>query len=137
MSRKLIWLAAAAVALGSATAAAQVTKSPPVDAEQVLRVPSVNYRTDWVQLGTFSVLSDNPQDGAKELHVVYTDRKNVEAYLKDGQFPDGAVFVKDLWKAKTEPLTTGTVSYASGRLIGHFVMVKDAAGKLGSGPRFG
>jgi hypothetical protein len=84
MSRKLIWLAAAAVALGSATAAAQVTKSPPVDAEQVLRVPSVNYRKEWVQLGTFSVLAEKPQDGARELHAVYTERKNVEAYLNDG-----------------------------------------------------
>ena len=136
MSRKLMWLAAAVVVLEAATAGAQVTKSPPVDAEQVLRVPSVDYRKDWVQLGTFSVLAEKPQDGAKELHAVYTERKNVEAYLNDGKFPDGAVFVKDLWNAKTEALPTGTASFAGG-LIGRFVMVKDAAGKLGSGARFG
>jgi len=136
MSRKLIWLAAAVVVLGAATTGAQVTKSPPVDAEQVLRVPSVDYRKDWAQLGTFSVLAEKPQDGAKELHAVYTERKNVEAYLNDGKFPDGAVFVKDLWNAKTEELPTGTASFA-GDLIGRFVMVKDAAGKLGSGARFG
>ena len=136
MSRKLIWLAAAAVVVGAATAGAQVTNSPPVDAEQVLRVPSVDYRKDWAQLGTFSVLAEKPQDGAKELHAVYTERKNVEAYLNDGKFPDGAVFVKDLWSAKTEALPTGTASFAGGDLIGRFVMVKDAAGKLGSGARF-
>jgi len=136
MSLKLIWLPAVVVVLGAATAGAQVTKSPPVDAEQVLRVPSVEYRKDWVQLGTFSVLAEKPQDGAKELHAVYTERKNVEAYLNDGKFPDGAVFVKDLWNAKTEELPTGTASFA-GDLIGRFVMVKDAAGKLGSGARFG
>lgn len=120
----------------SPIAQAQVTKSPPVDAEPVLRVPSVDYRKEWVELGTFSVLADNPQDGAKEMHSVYTERKNVEAYLKDGKFPDGAVLVKDAWKTKTETLTTGKASYAS-ELAGRFVMVKDAAGKLGSGARFG
>src|SRR5262245_21421919 len=136
MTGKLTWFAAAAAVLAAATAGAQVTNSPPVDAEHVLRVPSLNYRKEWVQLGTFSVLADKPQDGAKELHAVYTERKNVEAYLKDGKFPDGAVFVKDVWNAKTEELTTGTSSYA-GDLAGRFVMVKDAAGKLSSGPRFG
>src|SRR5262249_3525384 len=136
MSRKLIWLAAAAGALGAATAPAPVTKNPPVDAEPVLGGPSVNYRKEWVQLGTFSVLAEKPQDGARELHAVYTERKNVEAYLNDDKFPDGAVFVKDLWNAKTEALTTGTASFA-GDLAGRFVMVKDAAGKLGSGARFG
>jgi hypothetical protein len=136
MSRTLTWFAVAAAVQGAATAGAQVTHSPPVDAEQVLRVPSVDYRKEWVQLGTFSILADKPQDGAKELHVVYTERKNLEAYLNDGKFPEGAVFVKDIWNAKTEALPTGTSSYA-GDLAGRFVMVKDTAGKLGSGARFG
>jgi hypothetical protein len=46
------------------------------------------------------------------------------------------VLVKDVFAARTEALTTGTASYA-GDLAGRFVMVKDDAGKLGSGPRFG
>lgn len=119
-----------------AAASAQVTKTEPTEAEPTLRVPTVDYRKDWVQLGTFSVLADKPADGAKQIHAVYTERKNLEAYLKDGKFPDGAIIVKDVWGAKTEPLTTGTASYA-GDLAGRFVMVKDVAGKLGSGPRFG
>src|SRR6185295_6975233 len=90
MSKTLRFLAAAAVVLGSGVAGAQVTSSQPVDAEQVLRVPAVNYRKEWVQLGTFSV------------HAVYTERKNLEAYLKDGKFPDGAVFVKDVWNAASD-----------------------------------
>jgi hypothetical protein len=89
-----------------------------------------------VQLGTFSVLADKPADGAKQIHVVYTARRNVEAYLKTGRFPDGAVLVKDIFAGRTEPLTTGTSSYA-GDLAARFVMVKDGAGKLGSGLRFG
>jgi Cytochrome P460 len=136
MYRTLSSFAMAAVALGAAVASAQVSNSQPVDAEEVLRVPAVNYRKEWVQLGTFSVLANKPQDGAKELHAVYTERKNLDAYLKDGKFPDGAVFVKDVWNAKTEELPTGTSSFA-GDLAGRFVMVKDSAGKLGSGPRFG
>lgn len=106
------------------------------EAELVLQVPAIDYRKEWVQLGTFSILADKPADGAKQQHVVYTERKNLEAYLKDGKFPDGAMLVKDVFATKTEPLTTGTVSYA-GQLAGRFVMVKDGAGKLGSGPRFG
>lgn len=117
-------------------AAAQVTGSPPVDAEPILRVPTVDYRKDWVQLGTFSVLADSPSDGAKELHITYTERKNVEAFREAGTFPDGAVLVKDVWSAKTEPLTTGTASYTR-ELAARFVMVRDAQGKLGSGTRFG
>lgn len=120
----------------SAAAVAQVTKTEPLEAEAVLRVPSADYRKDWVQLGHFSVLADKPEDGAKEMHAVYTERKNVEAFLKTGSFPDGAVIVKDAWGTKTEQLTTGKASYA-GDLAGRFVMVKDSAGKLGSGPRFG
>ncbi|MFA5949432.1 MAG: cytochrome P460 family protein [Hyphomicrobium sp.] len=114
----------------------QQAKPSTVEAEPVLRVPTADYRRDWVQLGTFSVLADKPENGAKQLHAVYTARENLAAYLKDGKFPDGAVIVKDVWAAKTEPLTTGTASYA-GDLAGRFVMIKDAAGKLGSGPRFG
>ena len=118
MSRKLIWLAAAAVVVGAATAGAQVTNSPPVDAERTAESSSVDYRKDWAQLGTFSVLAEKPQDGAKELHAVYTERKNVEAYLNDGKFPDGEVLVKDLWSAKTEELPTGTASFAGGTSLG-------------------
>lgn len=99
----------------------------------MLQVPAVDYRKEWVQLGTFSVLADKPADGAKELHVVYTARQNLEAYLRTGRFPDGAVLVKDVFAARTEALTTGTSSYA-GDLAGRFLMVKDGAG---TGLRFG
>jgi hypothetical protein len=51
-------------------------------------------------------------------------RENVDAYLKTGHFPEGAVLVKDTFAARTEPLTVGTSSYA-GDLAARFVMVKD------------
>lgn len=128
-------VAAAAVAWGQ-DKGATAAKPQSVEAEAVLQVPAVDYRKEWVQLGTFSVLADKPADGAKELHVVFTARQNLEAYLRTGRFPDGAVLVKDVFAARTEALTTGTSSYA-GDLAGRFVLVKDGNGGLGSGPRFG
>ena len=136
MLKSFVVISAATLTLLAATAFAQVTKTAPLDVEPVLRVPSEDYRKNWVQLGTFSVLADKPADGAKELHQVYMSRQNLEAYLNTGTFPDGAVIVKDVWNTKTDVLTTGTASFA-GELSGRFVMVKDAGGKLGAGPRSG
>jgi len=107
-----------------------------LEAEPVLQIPAVDYRKEWVQLGTFSVLADKPAEGAKQLHVVYTSRQNVEAHVKMGRFPDGGVLLKDVFNTRTEALSTGTSSYADD-LAGRFVLVKDGAGKLGTGPRFG
>ena len=101
-------------------------------AEKLLQVPAVDYRKDWVQLGTFSILSDEPDEGAEQLHVVYTAPANVEAYRQTGAFPDGTVLVKDVLATRTEDLTTGTVSFGT-HLVGRFVMVKDAAGTHGQG----
>lgn len=132
-----IAVAAAEAVLLAGGGYAEVAETPKlVEAEPVLRVPAVDYRRDWVQLGIYSVLADNPADGAKKIHAVYTAPENVGAYLETGTFPDGAVLVKDVWHAKSAELTTGTVSYED-TLEGRFVLVKDRSGKLGSGPRFG
>ncbi|WP_292525921.1 cytochrome P460 family protein [Methyloceanibacter sp.] len=93
--------------------------------ERLLQVPTVNYRRDWVLLGSYALRADNPEDGSKDLHVVYAPGPAVDAYLKTGTFPDGTVLVKDVFAAKTEALTTGTASYAD-TLKGRFVMVKDS-----------
>lgn len=90
-----------------------------------LAVPSENYREEWVFLGSFSVLADEPEEGAKEMHAVYAEQEAVRAYLETGSFPDGAKIVKDVFETETEYLTTGTASYAS-ELAGRFVMVKDS-----------
>jgi Cytochrome P460 len=98
------------------------------DPQALVYVPDVDYRRDWTLLGSFSVLADDPEAGAKEFHVVYTLPENVDAYRKTGAFPDGAVLVKDVFATSTEAMTTGTSSYAS-TLIGRFVMVNDPANK--------
>jgi Cytochrome P460 len=115
----------AAVAIAQSGAETPAISS---ELESLLHVPAANYRQEWVLLGSFSVRADDPEKGAKELHVVYAEPKTVEVYRETGAFPDGAVLVKDVFATKTEALTTGIASYAD-TLKGRFVMVKDKAGK--------
>ena len=96
------------------------------DAAGNLHVPDA-YRTTYQSLGSWAVGADQGQ-GSKELHVVYASPGTIAAYRKDGHFPDGAVLVKEVYQAATEPMTTGTVSHAD-TLKGWFVMVKDSNGR--------
>jgi len=52
--------------------------------ESLLHVPAANYRQEWVLLGSFSVRADDPEKGAKELHVVYAEPKNVTGRVYKG-----------------------------------------------------
>jgi len=96
------------------------------DAAGNLHVPDA-YRTTYQSLGSWAVGADQGQ-GSKELHVVYASPGTIAAYRKDGHFPDGAVLVKEVYQAATQPMTTGTVSHADS-LKGWFVMVKDSNGR--------
>ena len=107
---------------------AQETFSPFVDAKGGISVPP-DYRTKWVFLGTWSIDAGGATAGAKDLHNVYTQPSVVEAYRNSGEFPDGAVLVKELLSAETRPMTTGTVSHGAD-IQGWFVMVKDAANRF-------
>jgi hypothetical protein len=91
-----------------------------------LRVPR-DYQTTYQPLGSWAVAADEGR-GSKELHVVLASPGSVEAYRKDGRFPDGTVLVKEVFKTATKEMTTGTVSHAD-ELKGWFVMVKDSAGR--------
>ena len=142
-SHAIIWsLPATLLALSVALAVtAAIARSEPQSAmaasDALLQVPDADYRRNWAFLGSFSVLADDPEGGAKEFHVVYTKREDLDAYRKSGRFPDGAVLVKDVFATKTEAFTTGTASYAD-TLVGRFVMVKDATNKFaGSSPLWG
>jgi hypothetical protein len=96
------------------------------DAAGNLHVPDA-YRTTYQSLGSWAVGADQGQ-GSKELHVVYASPGTIAAYRKDGHFPDGAVLVKEVYQAATQPMTTGTVSHAES-LKGWFVMVNDSNGR--------
>ena len=98
-------------------AAASVT-----DAKGNMHIPS-GYRTTYEFLGSWSVAGDDGK-GAKQLHVVYTSPGTIEAFRKTGQFPEGAVIVKEVYDAATKEMTTGTVSHED-KLEGWFLMVRD------------
>ncbi len=102
-----------------------------------------NFRSDWVFLGTWSIAekdversSEASGHGAAGLHNVYTQRGVAEYFQQNGRFPDGAVLVKELFKAVTAPMTTGIVSRGN-EVEGWFILVKDAAGRFESNPLWG
>jgi Cytochrome P460 len=120
-------IAIAALSSMQATAIGSASQTEAaVDAEGSLHVPR-EYRTTYQPLGSWAVAADEGR-GSKELHVVLASPGSVEAYRKDGRFPDGTVLVKEVFEAATKEMTTGTVSHAN-KLKGWFVMVKDSAGR--------
>jgi hypothetical protein len=98
-----------------------------VDAKGNISLPK-NFETEFAHLGTIAVATkkDQPVD---ELHVTYTRPEDINAFQKDGKFPDGAVLVKTVRSVTKEKLTTGQTSYAKDVKI-RFVMVKDANGRF-------
>jgi hypothetical protein len=92
------------------------------DASGNLHVPG-DYRTRYEFLGTWAVASDEGP-GSEELHAVYASPGTIDAYRRDGHFADGTVLVKEVHRAATSEMTTGTVSHADS-LRGWFVMFRD------------
>ena len=81
-----------------------------------LHVPDT-YRTTYELLGSWAVAADQGQ-GSKQLHVVYARDGSLTARCSS----------KDVFKAATGQMTTGTVSHAE-TLKGWFVMMKDSKGR--------
>ena len=106
------------------------------DETGAIHLPEVDYRKQWVALGTWAVAADGEEPGSQGFHMVYTQPESVAAFQRDGVFPDGAVIIKELFETATDDMTTGTVSRAAGT-IGWFVMVKDATGRFPDNPIWG
>jgi hypothetical protein len=115
--------------VGSVAANSELIAEAVADANGNLHVPA-DYRTTYQFLGTWAVAADKGQ-GSDELHVVYASPGTITAFRKDGHFPDGAVLLKEVHRAATGQMTTGTVSHADS-LRGWFVMVKDSSGRYAS-----
>jgi cytochrome c len=60
---------------------------------------------------------------------VYTRPEDIQAYRKDGKFPDGAVLVKEITNVGSDKLTTGQSTWDKDVKI-WFVMVKDSKGRF-------
>lgn len=121
-----------AIAIPTIIFAGPLSKDVPPDG--VIAVPK-NYDTEWVLLGTWSI-ADKEKAGAEGFHVVYTQPKTVAYFRENGEFPDGAILVKELRKTNTTQLTTGTVSWGS-EITGWFVMIKDKKGRFTDNPLWG
>src|SRR5262249_26190418 len=78
-------------------------RKPVADDAGNLHVPDT-YRTTYELLGSWAVAADQGQ-GSKQLHVVYASPGTIAAYRTDGRFPDGAVLVKEVFKAATGQMT--------------------------------
>lgn len=102
------------------------------DSDGKLKRPT-GYRA-WVFVG--APLTPNGLNNGKanfpEYHHVYIEKRNVDAYLKTGSFPEGTVIVKELTRvlnpsfpdgSRTEPSGRG---YFNGEYNGMDVTVKDS-----------
>lgn len=71
----------------------------------------------WVQVGT--PLTPNALNNGKanfpEFHNVYVEAKNIDAYMKTGEFPEGTVFVKELTRVLNPTFPDGSRTEPSGR----------------------
>jgi len=92
-----------------------------------------NYQQDWTMMGIFARLDEN---GVKQFNVVYTQPETVTAYRQTGEFPEGAVMIKELRQGVTEAEGDDKVS-SLGALKGWFAMIKPPKANAPQGPLWG
>ncbi len=108
--------------------------SPYVDKDGGLRLPQ-GYKQTWAHLGSWAVAQKRGSD-VFEMHDVYTPRETITAYNNTGEFPDGAVLVKEVRESKSDRLTTGHAAWSTDIKV-WFVMVKDRKGRFKDNPHWG
>lgn len=101
--------------------------SPYVTKDGGISLP-LDYRKKFLHLGSWAVAT-RPGKPVDEMHNVYARPEDVQAYRRDGKFPDGAILVKDVTTVGSEKLTTGQATWTKDIKI-WFVMVKDAKGRF-------
>lgn len=99
--------------------------SPHVTPEGEISLP-LEYRSDWTHLGSYAVLDEAAGHG---LHEVYTEKPNITAYQQTGEWPDGAMLIKEVRHSDGQSMTTGDAHWASTMNV-WFVMVKDQQGRF-------
>ena len=87
-----------------------------------------NYRETFLHLGSWAVAT-KPDKPVDEMHNVYARPEDVQAYRRDGKFPDGTVLVKDVTHVGSTKLTTGESHWSTDIKI-WFVMIKDSKGRF-------
>lgn len=119
--------------IGIGAADAPESFSPYVDENGGIQRPT-GYRDGWAHLGSWVVpAKEAPGYG---FHDVYTQPGTVEAYQKTGEFPDGAVLVKEIRKVTSGGMTTGEVMWAGEPTV-WFIMIKDQEGRFAESGSWG
>jgi len=119
-------LAASSFLFNTRPVVAQTQQYPVYDSAGRLKTPT-GYRA-WVFVGaplTPEGLNDGKyncdepggctRSNFPEYHHVYIEKKNVDAYLKTGDFPEGTVIVKELTRVLNPSNPDGSRTEASGR----------------------
>jgi hypothetical protein len=96
--------------------------SPYVDKAGKISLPS-DYKVKWPHIGSWAVAKKEGKP-IHEMHDVYTQPETIAAFQKTGEFPDGAVLVKEVHNAQADGLTTGHAAWSTDIKI-WFVMIKD------------
>lgn len=125
--QKYLW--AIIVAFGLAASAVYLLVAKPVvaapseqssavfESDGKLKLPDPPTFRRWVFVG--APLTPNGLNNGKanfpEYHHVYIEQKNVDAYLKTGEFPEGTVIVKELTRVLDPTFPDGSRKEPSGR----------------------
>lgn len=91
---------------------------------------SISFPADyksWTHLGTWGVVNEGGEGNG--VHNVFTSSDTIDAFNATGEFPDGAVLVKEVLASEGAPLTTGAANWATDHQV-WFVMIKDSEGRF-------
>ena len=91
-------------------------------------------RDEWIHLGSWGSADLDSADPGQ--HDVYTQPETLEAYRKTGEFPDGAVLVKEVRKIQSGYMTTGPVTWAGDEVL-WFVLIKHSKGRFPENDNWG
>lgn len=135
MWRTLIWFPAVSILVFSIVVACARSDdngfSPYVDQSGAITLPEPStVRAQWDFLGVYALQGD---EGVREFHTVYTQPGVIEKHKSSGEFPDGAVLVKEVRQAQQGALTTGNAAWNSDELL-WFVMIKDEYNRFPGNP---
>ncbi len=112
-------VAAAFSQLYTRAAGAQTQPSSAVayDSQGRLKLPDPTVFRKWVFVGAPLTPNglNNGNANFPEYHHVYIEEKNVDAYLKNGSFPEGTIIVKELVRLLNPTFPDGSRTEPSGR----------------------
>lgn len=97
-----------------------------------ISIPTYDRHT-WAHMGSWLVADEKaPGYG---FHDVYTQQGVQEVFERTGEFPDGAILIKEVNAVLDGHKTTGFAQWA-GQPVVWFVMIKDAKGRFKDNPHW-